>query len=291
MSEANSGYIVEFHVYTGKNNACISNASNPLDQECSKTTKIVLGLLESTNLLDKGHHVYMDNYYSSPELFSELYFRQTYACGCQNRKGLLNAVKKAKLEPLQSFFLRNGPLLCLKWSGEKKKSTKKPVTILSMIHEASELLTRKKDAHGNRILKPVAIHQYTQNMAGVDISDQYMSFHVALCKSMKWSQKLIFHFLNMVILNAYLLNKKLRESKVSHKISHYLNVILHKYVNWNFQKISHYWNGNLVLSHKKIEILITLRNWLSLKTYIHLIKSIFVYRDENHDQNCIQQFT
>ena len=77
VSEANSGYIVGFHVYTGKNNACISNASNPLDQECSKTTKIVLGLLESTNLLDKGHHVYMDNYYSSPELFSELYFRQT----------------------------------------------------------------------------------------------------------------------------------------------------------------------------------------------------------------------
>ena len=217
VSEANSGYIVGFHVYTGKNDACISNASNPLDQECSKTTKIVLGLLESTNLLDKGHHVYMDNYYSSPELFSELYFRQTYACGTvrQNHKGLPNAVKKAKLEPLQSFFLRNGPLLCLKWSGEKKKSTKKPVTILSTIHEASELLMRKKDAHGNRIPKPVAIHQYTQNMAGVDISDQYMSFHVALRKSMKWSPKLFFHFLNMVILNAYLLSKKFGKKKMS----------------------------------------------------------------------------
>ena len=217
VSEANSGYIVRFHVYTGKNNACISNASNPLDQECSKTTKIVLGLLESTNLLDKGHHVYMDNYYSSPELFSELYFRQTYAYGTvhQNRKGLPNAVKKAKLEPLQSFFLRNGPLLCLKWSGEKKKSMKKPVTILSTIHEASELLTRKKDAHGNRIPKLFAIHQYTQNMAGVDISDQYMSFHVALRKSMKWSRKLFFHFLNMVILNAYLLNKKFGKKKMS----------------------------------------------------------------------------
>ena len=146
MSETNSSYIVGFHIYTGKNHTCISNASNPLDHECSKTTKIVLGSLESTNLLDKGHHVYMDNYYSSPELFSELYYRQTYACGTvhQNRKGLPNAVKRAKLQTLQSFFLRNGPLLCLKWSGEKKKSTKKPVTILSTIHEASELLMKKK---------------------------------------------------------------------------------------------------------------------------------------------------
>ena len=83
-----------------------------------------------------------------------------------------------------------------------------------MIHEASKLLTRKKDAHGNRIPKPVAIHQYTQNMAGVDISDQYMSFHVALRKSIKLSRKLFFYFLNMVILNAYLLNKKSGKKKM-----------------------------------------------------------------------------
>ena len=173
-------------------------------------TKIVLGLLETTNLLDKSPHVYMDNYYSSPELFLELYYRETYACGTvqQNRKGLPNSVKKAKLKPLQSVFSRNGPMLCLKWSGEKKKSTKKPVTILSTIHEATELLTKKKDAHGNRIAKPVSIFQYTQNMSGVDISDQDMSFHVSLRKSMKWSRKLFFHLFNMVILNSYLLNKK-----------------------------------------------------------------------------------
>ena len=122
VSEAQSGYIVGFHIYTGKGGPCISNESRPLDQEVTKTTKIVLGLLESTNLLDKGHHIYMDNYYSSPELFSELYYRETYSCGTVrlNRKGLPNAVKKAKLQPLQSFFLRNGPLLCLKWSGKKK---------------------------------------------------------------------------------------------------------------------------------------------------------------------------
>ena len=179
-------------------------------------TKIVLGLLETTNLLDKGHHVYMDNYYSSPELFLELYYRETYACGTvrQNRKGLPNSVKKAKLKPLQSVFSRNGPMLCLKWSGEKKKSTQKPVTILSTIHQATELLTKKKDAHGNRIPKPVSIFQYTQNMSGVDISDQYMSFHVSLRKSMKWSRKLFFHLFNMVILNSYLLNKKFGKRKL-----------------------------------------------------------------------------
>ena len=128
----------------------------------------------------------MDNYYSSPELFHELFYRHTYACGTARliRKGMPKTVAKTKLKPLESVFMRNGPLLCLKWSGPKKKSAKKPVTMLSTIHAADELLTQKKDFHGNRIPKPVCIYQYTKKMSGVDISDQYMSHHVALRKSM-----------------------------------------------------------------------------------------------------------
>ena len=106
-------------------------------------------------------------------------------------------------------------MLCLKWSGPKKKSKKKPVTILSTIHNANKLLTPKTDPHGNRIPKPVAIHEYTKNMSGVDISDQYMSFHVSLRKSMKWSRKLFFHLLNMLILNSHLLNKKFGKKKMN----------------------------------------------------------------------------
>ena len=64
------------------------------------------------------------------------------------------------------------------------------------------------DAHGNKIPKPVCIHDYTKNMSGVDISDQYMAFYVALRKSMKWFWKLFFHMFNMIILNLYLLNQK-----------------------------------------------------------------------------------
>ena len=123
VSEANSGYIVGFHVYTGKNNACISNASNPLDEEGSKTTRIMLGLLESTNLLNKGHHVYMDNYYSNPELFSELYYRQTYACGTvhQNHKGLPNALKKANVQTTAVFFPQEWSIVVsqMEWGKEE----------------------------------------------------------------------------------------------------------------------------------------------------------------------------
>ena len=228
VSESLSGYILGFHVYTGKDSSDISNFSRPLDKDCTKTTKTVLGLLEQTKLLDKGHHIYMDNYYSSPELFDELYYRQTYACGTarQMRKGMPQTLRKCKLKPLESAFMRNGPLLCLKWVGQKMKSKKKPVTILTTIHEANELLTKKKDSHGNRIPKPVCISEYTKNMSGVDISDQYMAYHVALRKSMKWSRKLLFHLFNMIILNSYLLNQKFGKKMAKQDFIEYIATYL-----------------------------------------------------------------
>ena len=54
----------------------------------------------STGLLDKGHHVYMDNYYTGTELFEELHFRNTHACGTINfhHKNLPQVVAKKDMK-------------------------------------------------------------------------------------------------------------------------------------------------------------------------------------------------
>ena len=60
--------------YKGHLHFCLYNPQKPnkfhikLFQVCTRTTKLVLGLLASVDLLHKGCHYYMDNYYSSPEL-------------------------------------------------------------------------------------------------------------------------------------------------------------------------------------------------------------------------------
>ena len=79
----------------------------------AQTTKVIMGLMEKCHLLDKGHHVYMDNYYSSPELFEELHYRNTYACGTchSNRKNMSKAVINAKLKKGEAVFRCAGPLL------------------------------------------------------------------------------------------------------------------------------------------------------------------------------------
>ena len=69
VSDARTGYVVAFEIYCGRNSTRIVRDAEVLDPQCNTTTKTVIGLLQKGNLLGKGHHVYMDNYYSSPELF------------------------------------------------------------------------------------------------------------------------------------------------------------------------------------------------------------------------------
>ena len=69
-----------FEVYTG--DASGQSQGNVQEvQDASKTSCTVLGLIDSVQLLDIGHHVYFDNYYNSPDLIDLLYKRKTHACG------------------------------------------------------------------------------------------------------------------------------------------------------------------------------------------------------------------
>ena len=79
--------------------------------------------------------------------------------------------------------------------------------MLSTIHEASFVKTGKVDSRGNKIEKPEAVYYYCSRMGGVDLSDQLLNYFTFLHKSTKWSQKLLIHLFNLVILNAYILNK------------------------------------------------------------------------------------
>ena len=103
ISESQSRYILGYDVYTDKDTSCISLQSNPLNPECGKTTKIVLGLLEKCKILDKGHNIFKDNYYTSPELAEELYYHQTYCCGTvtMNSKDMPKTLANANIQPLQ----------------------------------------------------------------------------------------------------------------------------------------------------------------------------------------------
>ena len=80
VSEPSTGYICGFEVYTGDASGQSQSIAQEV-QDASKTSCTVLGLLDSVQLLDMGHHVYFDNYYNSPDLIDLLYKRKMHACG------------------------------------------------------------------------------------------------------------------------------------------------------------------------------------------------------------------
>ena len=188
IAEAESGYVVAFDVYTGKN-SCVQEGI-ALDANCNTTTKTVLTLAHNANVLDKGHKLFFDNYYTSPELLEELLYRNTVACGTvrANRKGLPKALGKAKLKSGESCFRRKNEMLALRWCD------KRAVYMISTMHCAVEVHTGKREYRtGLPIYKPKVIVDYTNKMGGVDVSDQLMGYYNFLRKSIKWWRKLWVH--------------------------------------------------------------------------------------------------
>ena len=216
VSEAETGYICGFEVYTGKD--------SKHDAECTKTTSTVMDLLDSIKLLDKGHHVYFDNYYNSPELIEKLLERKTHGCGTVRKdhcQGLPKAVSKAKLTKRgQTVFHRKGNLLALKWKD------KRDVYILTGIHKADSVVSLKRTYKGEKIRKPEAVFIYNQYMSSVDLTDQFLSSYSFLRRSVKWSKKFFIHCINMVMLNAYMLYKHYAKEKKTHKQFH-LDIVKH----------------------------------------------------------------
>ena len=165
--EASSGYVLAFDIYAGKKGHVIVDKCKVLDNSCTVTKKVVIGLLDSSNLLDSGHFIYMDNYYTSPELFEQLHFRETCACGTvkENCKGLPEALKVSKLKKGDGYFWRNGPVLAIRWYD------KRAVFMLSTIHDAKMVERNNPDFEGSQVVKPKCVVDYCHFMGGVDLAD------------------------------------------------------------------------------------------------------------------------
>ena len=117
--------------YTGKDSS--------LDDRHGVTHAVVLKLVEG--LENKCHHVYCDNYYSSPNLFSALRHLGFGACGTvrvdRQRMPQVIADTKLKKGEVISCEVEKG-MVALKWKDKRQ------VTVLSTIHDNSMVAKRRR---------------------------------------------------------------------------------------------------------------------------------------------------
>ena len=198
LCESSSGYIWNMLIYTGKD--------TPFDEDYAKfgmATRCVMTLMKE--LLNKGYCLFVDNFYMSPELAELLISKRTDVCGTvrQTRKNLPQALKFEKVQKGQIIAFQKGKMCLMRWQD------KKPVCLMSTIHNNEMVSVNSKHPQRNSVLKPKAVVDYNMGMGGVDKADQCMAYYPSIRNQQrKYYKKIFRHILDQAVWNAFVLYKK-----------------------------------------------------------------------------------
>ena len=197
-SEAKTGYVLTFQIYTGKVSSSEESSSKGVGH------RIVMELLQP--YLGKGHWVFTDNFYSSPTLFLDLLKSNTYATGTakSNRKDFPEALKSdAKMDVGSYQFATSGQLVAAWWHDRRD------VYMLTTAHNTSvdTALKRPKGSHQKQPLPcPTCVKDYNLFMGGVDLADQYLSYYsLTQRRTLKWWKKMFWRMMDISILNSWII--------------------------------------------------------------------------------------
>jgi hypothetical protein len=165
-------------------------------------TNVVLNLCES--LLDRGHTLFLDNWYSSPDLFRRLTGRKTNVIGTvsPNRRGMPSGISKTKLNGGEHEVWSANNILCVKWRDNKDVvllSTKQPSADIS---GTCKLRRKKGQAPGEEVKKPKCVLEYQKGMGGVDLQDQVTALFPIMPHTVKGYRKILFYIVDMCIFNS-----------------------------------------------------------------------------------------
>ena len=188
--------LIHIHkLHTGKDDS--------LGGELGMTSAVVLRLVEP--ICGRGHHLYTDNLYTSPQLFTELRLQGFGACGTLrlNRRGVPPEAKQSLKKGERRGIPLDSTMNVVQWHD------KRIVSILSTIHGDNTVSVERRSRHavGGRetVEKPEAITEYNRYMGGVDRGDQLLSYYGFPHRTVKWWRRAFFFLFDAAIVNSYIM--------------------------------------------------------------------------------------
>jgi len=139
------------------------------------TGQIVMRLMAP--ILERGHHLIVDNWHSSPPLWAQ--FPPEFL----NRK------------MTTGDYIHIVNVLCLVWG----------FFLLSTFHRLKMVTIRKTDQSGNAVMKDHILVDYNLGMGFVNKNNTITTQHTMVRKSNKWTTKVALHLIEESLFNTHIL--------------------------------------------------------------------------------------
>ena len=211
LNESETGYTCAWKVSTGSKapsdkiispSVAYAEANHPPNLTASG--QVVVDLLKGME--NKGHVVFMDNWYTSPALvhkLSQLGFgaRGTVRYTTQGIPDCANPKKvpRKRHDPPQ-FFSKAGQL-CVVWQDAKKRVT--VLTNYGNCKTDTKDIRCKTSSSGHRtIQRPAVVNDYNKYMGGSDLAAQLCQYYTHHHRSLKWWKRIFFAILDICLVNA-----------------------------------------------------------------------------------------
>lgn len=188
-----NGIVLKIHVYAG--------AADQLVGGRNDVQKVVMLLMDK--FINKGHSLYMDNYYNSVTLCNELLEKKTYVTGTLrgSRVGNPLEVITAKINTGESAIMHNEKVVVTKWKDKRE------ISFISSEHKSDYKGTVSRRSRTIKY-KPAVQIKYNFFMRSIDEHDQMLSYYTCEHKSIRWYKKVILHVIQICLVNSWLLYKK-----------------------------------------------------------------------------------
>ena len=205
---SSSGMPYKVVIYEGKTGNC----EGPLG------TRVVLDLVSICED-PKRHHIYMDNFFSSYNLFmklKELHFRATGTIKENRLNGctIINKITMKKKERGTFDYRSQGSLEVVCWNDNAV------VTLISNTIGVNPLGKVKRRVKGRgevSVNQPFVVKAYNNGMGGVDLFDRALSDYRPSIMGKKWYWTLFVNALNISVVFTWRLYELLHDEKVPQK--------------------------------------------------------------------------
>ena len=203
------GYVCQFEIYTGKK----TRDSKPTKDLGPKVVKDLTSKLEG-----KNYKIYADNFFSSIPLAKYLSEKDIGYCGTirSNRKYIPDFTNDKSMKQGDSDWrMEPNGISMTKWMDNKA------VYFISNMHNPSEeQQTTRRQKDGTLLPVPgrkISV-DYNKNMGFVDKADMLRALYQCDRKSKKWWHRIFFYFLDVTLVNAYVIFCNLNEDKITLKM-------------------------------------------------------------------------